>query len=89
MSEKFYPKSEQAQQLIKFLYKETSQEERASLLPGIFDDSECRETFDDLLDTKTQLDKLSVEDWLSIASIPAPSKSCTDKIMQAAIEANL
>ncbi len=81
MSKKFCP--DQAQQLIKFLYKETTERERADLLPGIFEDAEQKEVFDDLLDTKTQLDSLSSEEWLSIAAVPRPSASCTTNIMRA------
>lgn len=84
MSEKFYLNTNESHQLIKLLYKETSLNERAALLPGIFESNEQREVFDDLLDTKTQLDELSTEDWLSIACIPKPSDRCVSNIMQAA-----
>lgn len=79
MSEKHYPNLEN--ELIKFLYKETSPEEREMIVPTLFTDDSLTGLFNELLDTKEQLEELSVEDWIEINHIPAPSKEFTSNIM--------
>ena len=79
MSEKHYPNLEN--DLIKFLYKETKPEEREQIVPALFTDHSLAGLFDELLDTKHQLDELSMEDWIEANHIPQPSLNCVSNIM--------
>lgn len=82
MLKKSYPNQEH--DIIKFLYKETTQEEREEMLPSLFENDNFREEFDDLLDTKQQLDEMPAEDWIATHTIPTPSNRCISRILDAA-----
>jgi len=79
MSEKHYPNLEN--DLIKFLYKETNYKERERIVPVLFTDQSLAGFFDELLNTKHQLDELSVEDWIEANHVPRPSQRCISNIM--------
>lgn len=67
--------------LIRLIYKETSEAERAYLVPAVFHNPELHHEFDALLDMKVQLDALSAEDLLGMADVPAPSDACISNIL--------
>lgn len=63
--------------LIKFLYKETSPEEREAIVPAIFSNPPLEEEFNELLDLKRELDEV----------VFAPSDKCVSNIMAFAKQA--
>jgi len=57
--------------IIKYIYKELTEEERADLVPELFQDNQLNEEFNELLTIKEQLDQIEL----------APSKECIDNIL--------
>lgn len=57
--------------IIKYIYKELTEEERAELVPELFQDNQLNEDFNELLTMKEQLDQIEL----------SPSKQCIDKVL--------
>lgn len=57
--------------IIKYVYKELSEEDRAELVPELFQQSQLNEELNELLTLKEQLDHIEL----------APSKKCIDNIL--------
>ena len=81
MLNKSYPST---RDVIKFLYKETTDAERNSMLPDLFESHEFQEEFNELLDVKEQLDDIPAEEWVELNSVPSPSKGCISRILDVA-----
>jgi hypothetical protein len=58
-------------ELIKYLYKETTPEEREAIVPAVFLNPPLQQEFEELLDMKRELDEV----------VFAPSESCVNNIL--------
>lgn len=82
MPNKSYPNT--AHDVIKFLYKETTDAERNEMLPGFFASPEFQEEFNELLDIKELIDDIPAEEWVASHSVPTPSPGSISRILDAA-----
>lgn len=57
--------------IIKYIYKELTEEERAELVPELFQENQLNEELNELLTLKEQLDQAEL----------APSNQCIDNIL--------
>ena len=57
--------------IIKYIYKELTEKERAEVVPEVFQDHQLNEELNELLTLKEQLDQIEL----------SPSQSCIDSIL--------
>lgn len=57
--------------IIKYIYKELTEKERAEVVPEVFQDQQLNEEFNELLTLKEQLDSIEL----------SPSQACVNSIL--------